>query len=91
MGGALDRVVRHLGGPSVDALGTLYQQWDALVGPLLSDHTRPVALRGGILVIGVTDPAWATQLRFMEATLLERLATLDGAPVTSIEVRVRPV
>ena len=90
MGGPLDRVVRHLGGPSVDALGALYQQWDELVGPRLSGHTRPVGLRGGVLVIGVTDPAWATQLRFLESTLLERLATLDGAPVTSIEVRVRP-
>jgi predicted nucleic acid-binding Zn ribbon protein len=91
MGGALDRVVRHLGGPSVDALGALYQQWDELVGPRLSGHTRPLSLRGGTLVIGVTDPAWATQLRFLESTLLERLAGLDGAPVTSIEVRVRPI
>ncbi len=44
-----------------------------------------------LAVIGVTDPAWATQLRFLEATLLERLAGLDGAPVTTIEVRVRPI
>ena len=90
MGGALDRVVRHLGGPSVDALGSLYRRWDELVGSRIGAHTRPLSLRGGVLVIGVSDPAWATQLRFLESRLLEQLADLDGSPVTSIEVRVRP-
>jgi hypothetical protein len=43
------------------------------------------------LVVAVSDPAWATQLRFLEATLLERLQDELGADtVTVIEVRVRP-
>lgn len=90
MGGALDRVVRHLGAPSVAALGALHDRWPELVGERLAAHTRPVAVRDGVLVVGVDDPAWATQVRFMEATLVERLGVLDGAPVRSVEVRVRP-
>jgi predicted nucleic acid-binding Zn ribbon protein len=43
-----------------------------------------------VLVVGVDDPAWATQLRFLESELLERLAAEFGpGEVTSIEVRVR--
>jgi hypothetical protein len=42
-------------------------------------------------VVAVSDPAWATQLRFLETTLLERLqAELGPDTVTVIEVRVRP-
>jgi hypothetical protein len=41
-------------------------------------------------VIEVDEPGWATQLRFLEATLRERLATVTGGDaIRSIEVRVR--
>ncbi len=42
-------------------------------------------------MVAVNDPAWATQLRFLEVTLLERLAVeLGPATITAIEVKVRP-
>jgi predicted nucleic acid-binding Zn ribbon protein len=88
---ALDRVVRHLGAPSVDALDTLYRRWDELAGPSLATHTRPIALRDGALVVAVHDPAWATQVRFLEPQLLDRIAAeLGAAAPTRLEVRVRP-
>lgn len=91
MGGALERVVRHLGAPSVDALDRLYGGWAGLVGPQLAAHTSPVSLKDGVLVIGVDDPAWSTQVRFLEASLLTRLeGELGSDAVHSVEVRVRP-
>lgn len=91
LGSALDRVVGRLGGPSADSLTTLYTDWDELVGARLAAHTRPVGLRDGVLVVGVEDPAWATEIRFLAPTLVERLRSgLEGAAVTSVEVRVRP-
>jgi predicted nucleic acid-binding Zn ribbon protein len=43
------------------------------------------------LVVAVSDPAWATQLRFLERDLVERLRTELGTDaVNEIEVRVRP-
>lgn len=91
VGSALDRVVRHLGAPSVSALDTLYRRWPELVGEGLADRTRPLALRDGALVVGVHDPAWATQVRFLEPQLLERLAAQMGsAAPRRLEVRVRP-
>jgi predicted nucleic acid-binding Zn ribbon protein len=50
-----------------------------------------VSVRGGVLVVAVDDPAWATEIRFLEAALKVRLnAELSENAVASIEVRVRP-
>jgi len=89
---ALDRVVRHLGAPSAGALDDLFTRWDEVAGPDLAPRTRPLGVRDGALVIGVDDPAWTTAVRFAEAALLARLATVVGAgAATRVEVRVRPV
>ncbi|CAB4985919.1 unannotated protein [freshwater metagenome] len=48
-------------------------------------------MRGTTLVVAVSDPAWATQLRFLEHDLVERLRTeLGPNAIDAIEVRVRP-
>lgn len=87
----LDRVVRRLGGPSADVASGVFGRWEEVVGETVAANSRPVAVRGTTLVIAVTDPAWATQLRFLEADLLARLTEELGATsIDSIEVRVRP-
>ncbi|MCU0311524.1 MAG: DUF721 domain-containing protein [Acidimicrobiales bacterium] len=91
VGAALDRVVGRLGGPPVDALTRLFEGWSGVVGERLAAHSRPLALRDGVLVVGVEDPAWSTEIRFLGPALLERVRTgLGGVTVTSVEVRVRP-
>jgi predicted nucleic acid-binding Zn ribbon protein len=88
--GSLDRVVRRLGGPSAAAVGGLFERWEDIVGEQIAAHTRPSSLRDGTLVVTVDDPAWATQLRFLESDLLARVrAALDGVEVASVTVRVR--
>jgi predicted nucleic acid-binding Zn ribbon protein len=88
---SLDRLVRHLGAPSVDVTTSLVRRWPDLVGPHVGANSRPLRLRDGTLTVGVADPAWATQLRFLEAMLVERLqAELGAGSVVTIEVRVRP-
>jgi predicted nucleic acid-binding Zn ribbon protein len=47
-----------------------------------------VKLEDGRLVVEVDDPAWATQLRFLEADLVTRLSEAGGLAVTSVDVRV---
>ena len=87
---SLDRLVRHLGAPSADVTSSLVRRWPELVGPDVGANSTPVRLRDGVLTVAVADPAWATQLRFLEATLLRRLgAELGVGAVTTIEVRVR--
>ena len=52
-------------------------------------HVKPVKLDGTKLIVEVDDPAWATQLRFLETTLKQRLLEVAGATIESVEVRVK--
>ncbi len=90
MGAALDRVMRHLGTPTLATVRSVFDRWPELVGEHLAARAHPISLRDGVLSVGVDDPAWATQLRFMEADLVVRIAAeLGPDEVTSIQIRVR--
>jgi len=41
------------------------------------------------LVVEVDDPAWATQLKFLESQLIATLRDSVGDEVESLEIRVR--
>jgi predicted nucleic acid-binding Zn ribbon protein len=75
----------------VDAatVGGVFGRWTDVVGPAVAEHVQPVKLDGTLLIVEVDDPAWATQLTFLEQTLRRRLAEEVGADVERIEVRVR--
>jgi predicted nucleic acid-binding Zn ribbon protein len=86
VGESLDRVV-----PGGRAFTTLVQEWPKVVGDSFASHVRPSALHATTLVIAVDDPAWATQLKYLESDLLTRCAETVGAGVvTEIRVVVRP-
>jgi hypothetical protein len=98
LGDSLHDVVRALRPPtpaggaaahhSPTAMGAVFGRWEEAVGEAVAAHVQPVKLDGGTLVVQVDDPAWATQLRFLEATLRARLAEVAGAQVDRIDVRV---
>lgn len=76
------------GDASASALGGVFGRWDEAVGEAMAAHVQPVKLDGTMLVVQVDDPAWATQLKFLEGTLKQRLAEIAGATIDRIEVRV---
>jgi predicted nucleic acid-binding Zn ribbon protein len=69
-------------------MGGVFGRWEEAVGAAVATHVQPVKLDGSVLVVEVDDPAWATQIRFLEATLRERLREVAGASVERLEVRV---
>lgn len=73
---------------SVSALGGVFGRWEEAVGEQVAAHVQPVKLDGATLVVSVDDPAWATQLRFLETMLRDRLFEVAGARIEQIEVRV---
>ena len=87
---SLDRVARSLGGPDAGALSGLFGRWADIVGPQLAAHARPLSLSSGVLVVGVTEPGWATQLVYLESELLGRFREALGEGVVDrVEVRLR--
>jgi predicted nucleic acid-binding Zn ribbon protein len=85
---SLDGVVRSLRGPGRRVVGGLFGRWNDAVGDQVAAHVQPVKLDGGTLVVAVDDPAWATQVKFLHATIVERLQEVAGVTVEKIEVRV---
>jgi predicted nucleic acid-binding Zn ribbon protein len=91
VGAGLDRVVKGLGGPSAETVRGVFGRWGEIVGDHVAAHARPLGIRAGVLQVAVDDPAWAPELRFLEARILERLeGVLGTGEVDRIEVRVRP-
>lgn len=98
---SLGGVVRSLRGPepaanasngtsgSVRALGDVFGRWADAVGDAVARHVQPVKLDGKRLVVEVDDPTWATQLRFLEATVIAQLRTVAHADVEQLEIRVK--
>ena len=86
IGEGLERIV-----PGGKVFGTLLERWTELVGDNLASHIRPAAIDAKTLVIAVEDPAWASQLRWLETDILGRLAeALGDGVVTDIRVVVKP-
>lgn len=85
---SLDGVVRSLRGPSRSAVSGVFGRWDEAVGVQIADHVKPVKLDEGVLLVEVDDPAWATQVKFLAATITQRLGEVAGVQVERIEVRV---
>jgi predicted nucleic acid-binding Zn ribbon protein len=70
-------------------MGGVFGRWAEAVGDAVAAHVTPVKLDGSKLVVEVDDPAWATQLRFLETALKQRLLEVAGATIDTIEARVR--
>ncbi|MCU1399693.1 MAG: hypothetical protein JWM93_1447 [Frankiales bacterium] len=92
---AMDDVVRALRGgntsrTSARSMGSLFSRWTDAVGQVVADHARPVKLDGERLLVEVDEPGWATQLRFLEADVIERLRSVAGLEVSRFDIRVKP-
>lgn len=87
--GALDRVVRAMGGVGAETLQKVLAAWSEVAGDDVASRTRPVVLQHGRLVVEVDDPAWVTELRYREAEILAQFGAVVGTgQVTALELRV---
>lgn len=81
-------VGRDLGADDPRRIARIATDWDDILGPELAAHVRFVSLREGVLVLGATDPAWASRARFEGPRIAADLDARQGAG-TVRDVRVR--
>lgn len=87
---SLERLLAALDAPPADAVAAIFSRWPEIVGPDLAEHCRPVSVAGEALTIAADDPVWASELRWLEAELLDRLAAVTGSDrFRAVTVRVR--
>jgi predicted nucleic acid-binding Zn ribbon protein len=94
LGESLDGLVRSMqGGPrsaagAAQAMGGVFGRWTEIVGEAVAAHVQPVRLDGRRLVVEVSDPAWATQMRLLTDRVQQRIHEVTGTAVETVEVRV---
>ena len=67
----------------------LVARWPEVVGLTVASHCQPRRLDDdGTLTVVADSAAWATQLSYLQGTLLDRLATILG-PEAVKQVRIR--
>lgn len=92
IGESLERVVRSLTGTAASGVTGVFERWESIVGERVAAHARPLGLDDGRLIIGVDEPGWATELRYLEADLVRNAtAVLGPGVVRSVDVRVAPM
>jgi predicted nucleic acid-binding Zn ribbon protein len=82
-GAILARLVKARGWQRPAAEATVFGAWERVVGPDVAKHSRPVKLEGGELTVEAESTAWATQLRLLAGSLLQRIAAEVGHNVVT--------
>lgn len=70
----------------------LRKNWSKIIGSELADYSLPISLKGGRLVVLVSNPVWNTQLQFIKYKILEDCQSLlQGDYVKEIHFRIREI
>ena len=89
VGESLDRLLGTMKAPPVDVLTTVFGNWAELVGEDLAAHSRPTALDDDRLVVTCDSAAWASEFRWLEPQVLQRVAEVTGSTrISGLTVRV---
>lgn len=89
LGSSIENLLSMMGAPPVSTVATMGQRWGEIVGPKLSEHSRPIELIDGVLTIGCTDSSWASQLGWLDSSIKERFeAIFPGQTVSKVRVRI---
>jgi len=88
--GSLEALSKRLGLEGAVGVGRLFSGWSEIVGEAMAEHVRPVRMDRSALVVSVDHPAWATQVRRLGDTLLDRAAAHAGVDRPErLDVRVQ--
>ena len=84
----LEQLLKDFGTPEIKVVTSVVDQWQEIVGVELAKMVSAVAVRGSELIVQVDDPAWASQISWLEKQLLDKIESLVGEEkITSIRVR----
>lgn len=89
LGEVLGKVLRGMKMSDEQSGVTLFSGWRRIVGEAIADNVTPVRLEKRELTVEVHDPAWATQLKFLESQLLSTLREHVGDEVDSLRITLR--
>lgn len=86
-GASLDALIKDFKWSTELGEADLFNSWSKIVGEDTAAKSTPETLEKGVLTVRCSSTAWATQLRLMQSTILERL-NADFADLQIVEIRM---
>ena len=86
-GASLDFLIKDFKWSTELGEADLFNSWAKIVGEDTAAKSNPETLEKGVLTVRCASTAWATQLRLMQSTILERLKA-DFADLEIIEIKL---
>lgn len=84
---SVDALLAEFNWSSQLAEADLFNRWGQIVGDQTAENSIPEALMDGTLTVRCKSTAWATQLRLMQETILDRINTeFPGLEVTALKM-----
>ena len=80
----LGRFVQERGWETELRVHGVFSRWGAVVGSEVATHARPESFADGRLVVRTDSTAWATQLRLLAGSLVQRLNEVLGEGTVSV-------
>lgn len=87
LGRYLGDVGRSLGLEGAVETGAVFKRWPEIVGEAIAAKARPTSLKGGVLRVCASTPAWATEIGYLAGRIREKANAIAGRELVS-EVRV---
>jgi predicted nucleic acid-binding Zn ribbon protein len=85
---SVDEMFTRLGLPDPVVMAGVSSEWEELAGPPWSGRSRPLYMKGTILVVEAASPSMIAFLKYGETELLRRLSDRFGdGVVASIEIK----
>lgn len=88
----LDAMIGNMGLRHPGAHQNIAEHWEHIAGPQVAQHSRPVGIHQGCLILYVDHSIWLQELkRRFEATLLKRIqADYPQAGITRLRIQLDP-
>lgn len=87
VGSILRQEIRNRGWQQPLAQATVVNKWEHFIGEKVAQHTKVVMFKDATLFILCDSTAWATQLRYLQRTILQKIAQEVGPDVIT-ELRI---
>ncbi|OPL17526.1 MAG: hypothetical protein AVO38_00655 [delta proteobacterium ML8_D] len=74
----IDEVVKELNIESKLRISRIFNNWEKIVGSVISKKARPKRLTGDTLYISVESSTWASELSLMSGQLIDKINSFIG-------------
>lgn len=84
LGRYVNDAIRNLNAGKAIEFHRLREAWLQAVGPILAGQAEPTRVRGAILYVTVSSPAWSQEIQMQQRLILDRLKERLGRAPTKI-------